>query len=201
MKPACACLAALALLSSSCRQKEELDLDSFGEALESASRSADIKAEEDLYAPLVGVWEVDTLDRQPNGTFAKGHGEWLFSRTLEGRAFQDVWIMPRRQKDGPRPDHIYNRYGTTVRMMNPKTRKWQITWFNPKSGAFDTLYARKEGTNIVQEGTRPDGQRVRWIFDRLQKDHFHWYGESEQPDGSWRREVEFNGIRRAGTRK
>ena len=129
----------------------------------------------------------------------RGHGEWLFSRSLEGRAFQDVWIMPERNADGTRPNHVYNRYGTTVRMMNPKTRKWQITWFNPVSGAFDTLYARKEGANIVQEGTRPNGQKVRWVFDRLEKDDFHWYGESEQADGSWLREVAFTGKRRVGT--
>jgi hypothetical protein len=172
------------------------DPNSFGEALVSATRSPDIRPEEDIYAPLLGVWEVDTLDRLPDGTFAKGHGEWLFSRALEGRAFQDVWIMPKRN-DGSRPNHPYNRYGTTVRMMNPETRRWQITWFNPVSGAFDTLYARMEGGKLIQEGRSANGQAIRWIFDRLEKNAFHWYGETEQADGKWLRDVEFTGTRRA----
>ena len=193
-------IATLLVVVSSDSSAAVTDPNSFGEALTSVSRSPDISPEDDLYAPLVGSWEVDTLDRKDDGTFVRGHGEWLFSRSLEGRAFQDVWIMPKRNPDGTRPNNVYNRYGTTVRMMNPKTRKWQITWFNPVSGDFDTLYARKEGSNIVQEGTRPSGQRVRWIFDQIEKNGFHWYGEAEQPDGSWRREVEFTGTRRTGTR-
>ena len=196
-----AMIAAMTVPLLSCnREPEGRDPDSFGQALVSASRSADVKPDEDLYAPLVGVWEVDTLDRQPDGTFLKGHGEWLFSRALEGRAFQDVWIMPERRPDGTRPGHIDNRYGTTVRMMDPKTRQWQIAWFNPVTGAFNVLQAHRDGNKIVQEGKSPDGRRARWVFDRLEKDSFHWYGELEQPDGSWQRVVEFNGTRRANVK-
>lgn len=179
------------------REDAGYDPNSFGDALVSASRSPDIRPGEDLYAPLVGVWEVDTLDRQPNGTFIKGHGEWLFSRTLEGRAFQDVWIMPKRRADGSRPGHVDNRYGTTVRMMDPKTRQWQIAWFNPVTGAFNVLLAHRDGNKIVQEGKSPEGQRARWVFDRLEKNNFHWYGELEQRDGSWQKVVEFSGTRRS----
>lgn len=83
-----------------------VDQNSFGSALVSEKRSTDIKPEEDIYAPLLGVWEVDTLDRQPDGSSVSGRGEWLFSRTLEGRAFQDVWILPSRVSDGERPNHL-----------------------------------------------------------------------------------------------
>jgi len=82
-------------------------------------------------------------------------------------------------------------------MMDPKTREWRVVWMNPVSGALDVLRARKEGEKIVQEGTRPDGQRIRWIFDVLTAERFHWYGESQQADGRWMRDVEFSGRRRA----
>jgi hypothetical protein len=170
---------------------------SFSAALVSGARSPDIPARDDIYAPLEGTWEVETRDVMEDGSVVSGHGEWLFARVLEGRAFQDVWILPARLPAGGRPGHPRNRYGTSLRTLDPLTHRWQVTWFNPVSGAFDVLHARKEGERIIQEGRRPDGQRIRWVFDLLTADRFHWYGEAEQADGSWTREAEFWGRRRA----
>jgi uncharacterized protein len=168
----------------------------FAGALVSSTRSAEIRDDEDIYAPLEGKWDVETRDWLPDGSVVTGRGEWLFSRVLEGRAFQDVWILPARRPDGARAQHPANRYGTSLRMMDPTTREWRVVWLNPVSGAFDVLRARREGERIVQEGARPDGQRIRWVFDVLTRDRFHWYGEAEQPDGRWAREAEFSGHRR-----
>lgn len=167
----------------------------FAEALVSSIRSADIREGEDIYAPLEGTWDVETRDVMPDGSVATGRGEWHFARVLEGRAFQDVWILPARGPGGGRAAHPANRYGTSLRMLDPATRRWRVIWLNPVSGAFDVLEARKEGERLVQEGRRPDGQRIRWVFDVLTPERFHWYGESERPDGTWAREVEFSGYR------
>src|SRR4051812_8763384 len=46
-----------------------------------------------------------------------GPAEAHFAWVLEGRAVQDVWIMPRRgQRSGPRP---LDTYGTTLRLWDP----------------------------------------------------------------------------------
>ena len=127
----------------------------FARALVSSTRSADIRESEDIYAPLEGEWDVETRDMLPDGSVVTGRGEWLFARVLEGRAFQDVWILPARVPGGPRRAHPANRYGTSVRMLDPTTREWRVTWLNPVSGAFDVLHARKEAGRIVQEGARP----------------------------------------------
>jgi hypothetical protein len=185
---------------SSNRRSEETLGKQFSDALVSTSRSPDIREDEDIYAPLEGRWDVETRDVLNDGSVVTGRGEWVFSRVLEGRAFQDVWILPARPGKGARPAHPANRYGTSVRTMNPKTRQWQVTWFNPVSGAFDVLQARVETGHIIQEGRRPDGQRIRWVFDVLTPDRFHWYGESERPDGSWGREAEFSGRRSASSK-
>jgi hypothetical protein len=169
---------------------------SFADALISQTRSPEIAAQQDVYAPLLGVWAVEARDRTEAGTFRVSHGEWLFARTLEGRAVQDVWIAPARSNrplDGSRSG---NRYGTSVRTFDPNTRSWQVTWFNPVTGAFDVLQTRMDGERIVQEGTRRDGQRMRWIFQEITEDTFHWTGEGQLPDGSWRLEAEFFARRR-----
>jgi hypothetical protein len=165
--------------------------DSFADALVSHSRSPEIADRQDIYAPLLGVWNVEARDRTEAGTFQVSHGEWLFARTLEGRAVQDVWIAPAR---GSRPlggTRIGNRYGTSVRTFDPNSRSWQVAWFNPVTGAFDVLQARMEGESIVQEGMRRNGQRIRWIFKEITDDSFLWTGEGQLPDGSWRLEAEF----------
>lgn len=170
--------------------------DSFAEALVSQSRSPEIAAQQDIYAPLLGVWNVEARDRTEAGTFKVSHGEWLFARTLEGRAVQDVWIAPDRSNRPLGGSRFGNRYGTSVRTFDPNTRSWQVTWLNPVTGAFDVLQTRMDGERIVQEGTRRDGQRIRWIFQEITEGTFHWTGEGQLPDGSWRLEAEFFGRRR-----
>ena len=79
---------------------------------------------------------------------------------------------------------------------DPRTPTWQVTWFNPVTGAFDVLHTRMEGERIVQEGTQGNGRRLRWIFQEITDTSFHWTGEAQLPDGSWRLEAEFFGRRR-----
>lgn len=167
----------------------------FADALVSQSRSPEIAAQEDVYAKLLGVWDVEARDRTESGTFQVTHGEWLFARTLEGRAVQDVWIAPTRANRRT-ATRLANRYGTSVRTFDPRTRSWQVTWFNPVSGAFDVLQTRMDRERIVQEGTQSDGRRIRWIFQVITDKTFHWTGEGQLPDGSWRLEAEFFGRRR-----
>jgi hypothetical protein len=189
-------LAFIALALASARLSWAGVPDAFSRALISSARSPEITAEEDLYARLLGIWDVDVRDRMDDGSFRRSSGEWLFVRVLEGRAVQDVWISPPRANRRRDDAKTANRYGTTLRTFDPRTRRWQVTFLNPVSGAFDVLASRREGESIVQEGTRPDGQRIRWIFAEITARSFHWTGEALQPDGSWLLEVEFFAERR-----
>ena len=168
----------------------------FAEALVAESRSPEIAADEDVYARLLGAWDVQARDRTDSGTFQVTAGEWFFARTLEGRAVQDVWIAPTRANRHAGDSRLGNRYGTSVRTFDPRTRTWQVTWLNPVTGAFDVLQTRIEGQRIVQEGTQGNGRRIRWIFHEITAKTFHWTGEAQLPDGSWRLEAEFFGRRR-----
>jgi hypothetical protein len=189
-------LAAVALAAVGAEGSTPALSEEFARALISTERSADIRPDEDLYAGLVGIWDVEVRDRQDDGSFRNSQGEWLFVRTLEGRAVQDVWIDPPRAQRRAGDDPSVNRYGTTIRTFDPKARRWQATFLNPVSGAFDVLIARREGQSIVQEGTRPSGQRMRWVFSDITQRSFHWTGEALQADGSWLLETEFLGHRR-----
>lgn len=162
----------------------------------SSGRAAHIAGDDDLYGWLVGGWALDVIDYLPDGGRRTSSGEVHFAWVLEGRAIQDVWIMPRiaeRRIDTPLAG---NRYGTTIRVYDAPTRTWRVTWINPVTGAHNQLVGRRQGGEIVQDGVRPDGERIRWRFVDIRPDAFRWLGESSPDDGAtWRLEAEFHARR------
>ena len=64
--------------------------------LTAADRSREIPESADAYGWLVGGWELEVLRyRGIDLSSQKIKGEAHFAWVLEGRAIQDVWIMPR----------------------------------------------------------------------------------------------------------
>src|SRR6185503_10622891 len=157
-------------------------------------RAPEIPASHDVYGWLVGSWDLDVLRYWGNDVSARGlKAEAHFGRALEGRAVQDVWIMPRRsdRADGP-PDKSMNMYGTTLRVWDPSLEAWRITWINPAGDHRQEQIGRWHGRDIVQLGSRPDGTPTRWMFTEITPDSFRWTGESLLPDGkTWSLEGEF----------
>jgi hypothetical protein len=165
--------------------------------LASAGRAAEIPESADVYGWLAGSWELDVLRyRTLDMTGRAMKGEAHFGWTLEGRAVQDVWIMPRRTDRTAHDDRMNNMYGTTLRVWDPAIQAWRITWINPVSGHREEQIGRRIGNDIVQIGARSDGTPTRWRFTEIAPDSFHWLGEALQPDGTtWRLEGEFRARR------
>src|SRR6266849_2213159 len=80
----------------------KIELELFG--LTAAGRSPEIPEAHDLYGWLTGSWDLDVrhywVDVSARGLKAEVHAAWV----LEGRAVQDVWIMPRRSDRIGEPD-------------------------------------------------------------------------------------------------
>jgi hypothetical protein len=165
--------------------------------LAAAGRSPEIPEAADAYGWLVGSWDLDVRHYGVDVTALHLRGEAHFGWVLEGRAVQDVWIMPRRSERTAPPDKTRNMYGTTLRVWDPALHAWRVTWINPVNGGRDELIGRRSGADIVQVGTHADGTPIRWIFTEIALDSFHWIGEVLEPDGqTWRREGEFRARRR-----
>jgi hypothetical protein len=165
----------------------------FISALISDNRSTDIKPMHDIYGRLLGNWKLKMIDYYPDGRPQREHtGNWYFSRTLEGRAIQDVLVSPEFAERSESISNIGNRYGTTFRMMDPKTNQWHVDWFNPVSGIHNQLTARVDGERIIQETDDVEGLIMRWIFENITDDSFRWYGESSTDSGNtWILSAEF----------
>lgn len=168
-----------------------LDVIDFCEVLPSDVISPDLNQNADMYGWLIGSWDVDVTDYDLGASSRKSKGEWHFSRVLEGRAIQDIFIVPiRGSREQIGKDN--NRYGTTLRFYDPSIDAWRITWFNPVRAVKNELIARRKGNDIVQEGKLDDGTLMRWSFVDIQPDSFRWLGESSSDGGkTWVLGAEF----------
>lgn len=165
--------------------------------LAAPGRSPEVPESSDLYGWLVGSWELEVLHYSGADLAARGiKGEAHFAWVLEGRAIQDVWIMPRPSDRAPDLPKANNMYGTTLRVWDPAIDAWRITWVNPVSGHREQQIARRSGSDIVQLGTGSDGTTTRWMYTAITPDSFHWTGEALQADGkTWKLEGEFRARR------
>jgi catechol 2,3-dioxygenase-like lactoylglutathione lyase family enzyme len=145
---------------------------SFAEALIAARPSLELEAHADDLAWLIGGWRAIVRDYDDAGVVEESSGEWWFSCVLEGRAMQDVWIVPPR--DGPAKPRL--RYGSTIRWFDAKSGLWRISWFNPVTGAHNDLSGGRHGNRLIFDGTS-DGKAIRWSFNDITPSHFVWRGE------------------------
>lgn len=147
-----------------------------------------------VYDWLVGDWEADVYD-YGEGRVRTSKGEWHFSWVLEGRAIQDVWIVPKRLGRNGSGTGDGNRYGTTLRIYDPKIDAWRVFWFNPVTQDRSELIAKRIGNTIVQESATGNSL-TRWIFADIKPDSFIWRGQFSTDGGkTWQLDSEFH-VRR-----
>src|SRR5438128_6589510 len=149
---------------------------SFTDVLRASGRSPEIPEAADAYGWLVGSWELDVRHYWVDVAARRIRGEAHFAWVLEGRAVQDVWIMPRRPDRTADLDRASNMYGTTLRVWDPSIQAWRVTWINPVTAARAELIGRWSGHDVVQVGARPDGTPIRWVFSEITPDSFRWTG-------------------------
>jgi len=149
-------------------------------ALHADRPAADRVHKMSLYAWLIGRWETDAAVYGDDGMKHTGRGEIHAGWALEGRAIQDVWILP----------GFF--YGTTLRIYDPGIDAWHILWSDPLKQLYRRQIGRARGSDIVQDGKDDTGSAVRWSFTEITPDSFRWLGE-RSPDGgaNWHRQAEF----------
>jgi hypothetical protein len=165
---------------------------SFIDALNAAGPAPDRAEKMGLYGWLVGDWEMDAAYHLADGSTQRSRGEIHAGWVLDGRAIQDVWIVPPRGAQGPRPPAATDFYGTTLRIYDPAIDAWHIFWIDPVKQTYRRMIGRSRGKDILQEGKDEAGAAVRWSFTSIAPDSFHWLAERSPDDGaSWRLLVEF----------
>ena len=160
---------------------------SFARVLHAQGPAADRAEKMALYGRFVGRWEMDATIHRDDGTTHTGHGEIHFGWVLEGRAIQDVWILP----------GVF--HGTTLRVYDPGRDAWHILWSDPVRQVYVRQIGRARGGDIVQEGTSDGGAATRWSFTEITPNSFRWRGERSLDNGAtWQLQAEFFARRVAG---
>lgn len=165
----------------------------FATALISDQAHPSIPAEDRIFEPFIGSWQLVVTWFLPDGTVARQeNAEWHFARVLEGRAIQDVWITPPRseRQDASR---LYE-YGTSLRFYEPATRIWRSSWIGPMHGMVRTFTARLQEGRVVLDTGENSEPRLRWSFFDVAPASFSW--SNEILDGSrWRIQQSFSAKR------
>ena len=147
-----------------------------------------------LYGQFVGAWDVEVTNYPEDEAPTRAAAEWIFGWALEGRAVQDVWIVPARgRRDGAQAEP----FGTTIRYHVPDEDVWRIVWVNPVSDSVSTMTGRQVGDEIVQDGVDDDGRPFRWVFYEIDQDRFRWRAEEQAEGGGWTLLQEMTVTRRA----
>jgi len=176
----------------------ELLHSSFAHVLHASGPDLTRATELALYSWIVGRWEMDVTTILEDGTTHRGRGEIHAGWVLQGRAIQDVWMIPRLRDRQPGIEPLPgagNWYGTTLRIYDPGLDGWRILWSDPATNFFTQQIGRAQGSDIVQIGQDPRGGSMRWVFSDIQPDSFHWTAERAPDDRSWRREVDIRARR------
>lgn len=162
----------------------------FTDVLKATGRSPEIPEAADAYGWLVGSWKLDC--RRYAGEVVSINGEAHFGWILEGRAIQDVWIMPSHSERTASSDRTKNMFGTTLRVWDSSIQAWRIIWQNPVSNHREEQIGRWNGKDVVQIGSLANGTTTKWSFTEITRDSFHWLGETLTADGqTWALEGEF----------
>jgi hypothetical protein len=153
---------------------------SFAYALHADAPAPDRAEKMNLYGWLIGRWAFAGTVHRDDGTRHQGDGEIYFGWVLEGRAIQDVWILPGAF------------YGTTLRVYDPGIDAWHILWSDPLRQVYTRQIGRAHGGDIVQLGKNDAGEAVRWSFTAITPNSFRWTGERSRDDGgTWQLQAEF----------
>lgn len=164
----------------------------FLDALKAEGPAPDRAEKMKLYGWLIGSWRFDATFFDDNGATARGgEGEIHFDWALQGRAIQDVWILPAR--DQPNPASVF--YGTTLRIYDPALDAWHILWNDPVKMLLTRQLGRASGADIVQVGDDGKGTQLRWTFSEIARDSFLWTGERSADGKTWLPQVQFRARR------
>jgi hypothetical protein len=154
-----------------------------------------------LYGRFIGDWNSRVVRHEADGARREADGEIHFGWILQGRAVQDVWMIPRSEQGANTAalPAVGNWYGTTLRVYDPAIDAWRIWWIDPATNSFRQQIGRARGEDIVQEGRTESGVLTRWSFIEIRPDSFHWLGEASSDAGaSWQLHVEVLATRRTG---
>lgn len=171
-------------------------LSAFALALLSDKPAEHLADQMNIFAPLIGSWDLDIVYYRPDGGVKRAvRGEWHFAWALEGRAVADVWITPPRSERNA-VDPPPGEYGVTLRFFDPAIDAWRSTWHGPVHGIVWPFIGRTRGNDIVLERLDDESTLTHWTFSNISPERFAWRAEVSHDGGdTWLLEQQMHALR------
>lgn len=150
------------------------------------------------FGRLIGSWNVEVFDAEGDGAKRVSEGEWHFAWVLEGRAIQDVLVVPRRRDRHPGMPPKGNRYTTALRIFDLAIDAWRVFRIDPLNRTWLAMIARQEKDRLVSQGSDESGKLVRKTMFDLSDDAFRVREEASHDGGAtWQTHMELRALRAA----
>lgn len=127
----------------------------------------DAPKELEQFAFMVG--EFDCIDeiRQPDGSMLRFRAIWNARYFLNGHGIQDEYWTP-------------TFYTSNIRIYDPKTKRWNVTFFRMPGYQSGVWHGQKEGDKLVmRQGDKTSGPGL--TFHNITADGFDWHSGGPTP--------------------
>ncbi|MEP1097498.1 MAG: hypothetical protein ABJG78_20445 [Cyclobacteriaceae bacterium] len=133
------------------------------------------------FGQLVGKWDVISSDSIPNEGWHESKATWTFMYTLDGFAVQDIWHEKVSDSTSNTKGIGRDFTGINVRVFDPNTKQWNITWFENGTNTMQAVITAK--TNMKGEIVmKPPNYPAEITFYNIAEHSFDWKFEILKED-------------------
>ena len=146
---------------------------------------------------LIGSWSTTEEGLAPDGSAwnpSKG-ADWNFYWSFNGWGIRDDYISPPVAEAVE--DESKRQRGTNLRIYNPTTNQWVMTWLTPQSTQPQNFTATSTDDIIVMQSDKlnPQGQWSRITFFDMTATSFEWKLEWSKDKEQWMEVYKIHGTR------
>jgi len=147
---------------------------------------------------MIGEWAIEDSILQADGSWAPGPGaDWDFYYTLDGYAFEDIWVQPPRAVSVE--DETKRTVGVNIRKYDPVAEKWVMAWLTKGPGVVQTFSATSNEDELVmvEDEVNAQGYIRRITFYNMTGDTFDWRMEASTDEGeTWAEAYRIKGTKK-----
>ncbi len=146
---------------------------------------------------LIGRWSTTEEGLKPDGSAwepSKG-AEWKFYWSFDGWGIQDDYTSPPLSVS--LDDESKRQRGTNLRIFNPTTQQWVMTWLTPTSAKPANFTATSTDKTIIMlsDDANPQGFFGRITFFDMTDSSFEWKLEWSKDKETWTEVYRIHGTR------
>lgn len=150
------------------------------------------------FAKLIGDWSTTEEGLAPDGSsWAPSKGaDWNFRWSFDGWGIADDYTSPPMSESVE--DESKRQRGTNLRIYNPTSGQWVMTWLTPGSATPQNFTATSTDGKIVMsnDALNPQGHWGRITFFEMTGDTFDWKLEWSKDKESWFEVYRIHGERK-----